>query len=545
MLLFVGGLLLFGALAVVSRRFESQSETRLLTQQTEEAGLVLTLAVDQYRAPLAAAARSAGVTDGDLDVFIALMSPMVGEDEQMFRRAALFRVGDPEPVAQVGADPLLLDEASIERLVGAPPEPLRIVDLLDAGRALGYAAHDDTAADWLVYGERQLSAEPTVRRRNDEPFRDLNYSIYLGTEESPETLLGASTADLPLRGRRAVVDLDFGDQNLRLVSTARTELGGSEGQALWWVVLVGGVVASAGVAWLLERVLAGRRRAQELAGVTETLLADQRHHAEQLQISLLPALTTAPRGVEIAGRYWPAGTVHLIGGDFYDLFQIDDRRWGLLIGDVCGKGMEAAGLTGLARYTVQGAARYTASPSEMLRTIHTALAQRETTTFATACLIVLDVDPSGGARALVSLGGHPAPLVRRIDGTVTEIGQPGSILGWFEPDLHDVEVDLAVGDVLVLYTDGLTDAPGDQAVPLAEVTDLLAERGGSAQVGQLADEIRVLKRRRRPHGSTDDTALLCVRFVSPIRPGQIDVAPPASDLDRGEVEADAADATPR
>lgn len=513
-ILFVGGLLLFGGLAIASRRYDDQTDQRLLTQQTKEAGALLTLSVDRYHAPLTAAARTAGATGGSTDVFTDLMTPMLG-DGGLFHRAALFRVGDPYPAAVVGNGGLLLDAGGRDALTTPPVEPLQIVDMLAAGRVLGYGAFDASAPDWIVYAERELSPDPSVRRRTDEAFDALNYAIYLGDEERPDQLLGASTDDLPLTGRRAAIDIPFGDQQLRLVTTPRRELGSSELQELWWGVLAGGVVASAGVAWLLERVLRSRQRAEELAALTEALYEEQRVSAEQLQRSLLPELTDVPPGVEVAGRYWPAGTAHLIGGDFYDVFRIDARRWGVLIGDVCGKGMEAASLTGLARYTVQGAAPFCESPSDMLRATHVALRQRDVSTFCTACLLVVELMPGGGARAQICLGGHPGPLLRRADGSVVTLGTTGSLLGWFEPELHDVDVTFAPGDVLVLYTDGLTDAPGDQAVPIEEVEEMVAERGATQPIGQLADDIRSLKRRRRPYGSTDDTALLCLRFGAP------------------------------
>lgn len=513
-LLCLGGLALFGALALASRSFESRTEQRLLTQQTEQAGAVIALAIDQQRSPLASAALTAGATDGSPEVFAALMGSMVGEDGR-YARAALLRVGSADPIAVVGEGPLLIDEQRLTSLVTGAPEAFRVVDLLAAGRALGYAVHDDGAPEWLVYAETLLNPDPTVRQRTDRPFNELNYAMYLATSEAPEDLMSASTDDLPLDGRRSVVDVPFGDQNLRLVTTARGPLGNDDLLALWWVVLAGGVLATAAVAVLLENVLASRRRAHELVGLTETLYNEQRGEAEALQRMLLPVIVEPPAGTQLAARYWPAGTARLIGGDFYDAFPIDDRRWAVLIGDICGKGIEAASLTGLARYTVRAASRYCTSPSEMLAAVHIALRQQDASTFCTACLIVVEPGPAGISRARISLAGHPPPLVRSIDGKVTEVGKLGPILGWFEPELHDTDLEFCPGDVVVLYTDGLTDAPGEQGVPIAEVEELLRERGGSTPVDQLADDIRALKRRRRPHGSSDDTALLCIRFLGP------------------------------
>ena len=84
----------------------------------------------------------------------------------------------------------------------------------------------------------------------------------------------------------------------------------------------------------------------------------------------LPQHLDPPSGAAVAARYWPAGAANLIGGDFYDVFRIDDRRWGVTIGDVCGKWIAAATLTGLASHTIRASARQTTSPSEVLASLH-------------------------------------------------------------------------------------------------------------------------------------------------------------------------------
>jgi serine phosphatase RsbU (regulator of sigma subunit) len=124
------------------------------------------------------------------------------------------------------------------------------------------------------------------------------------------------------------------------------------------------------------------------------------------------------------------------------------------------------------------------------------------------------VADDGSQSLTIALGGHPPPVLRRADGAVTEIGEPGSLLGIFEPMLTDTNVAVARGDTLVLYTDGLTDAPVDQAVPIEELMELLAVEGHEP-VELLADSIRPLKRRRRPRGSNDDTAIVVLRFGVP------------------------------
>jgi serine phosphatase RsbU (regulator of sigma subunit) len=283
---------------------------------------------------------------------------------------------------------------------------------------------------------------------------------------------------------------------------------------LWWIVGLLGIVLAVGAAWLTRNLYRRREEALALANDNARLYDEQRHIAETLQLSLLPQELVPPPGGAVAARYWPAGEASLIGGDFYDAFQVDDHRWALVIGDVCGKGVDAAAITGLARHTLRAAARNATSPSEVLHEVHRALLEHQPSTFCTVCFAYITVAPDGSQAVTIALGGHPAPLLRHVDGRVDEIGVPGSLLGLFPPTLVDSTVDIEPGDTIVLYTDGLTDAPQDQAVPLGELVDLLAAEGDEP-VALLADSIRPLKRRRRPHGSADDTAIVVLRVGLP------------------------------
>ncbi len=500
------GLAVFAGLSVACRVIHDEAEQRLLQEHTDEASAVLAVSVSQVRAPLDGAATLARVTNGDVASFDAAMTPFVG-DGKSFTSAALFRVGDADPVAVVGL-PIGLDQ----ELGVSAEQPFVVVDLL-ATRRLGYAVGDAGAGakpEFIVYGERTLSADPNVRRRTDEPFSQLDYAIYLGNDEQADHLLGASVRDLPIDGRRASAVSKFGNSELLLVMTPTEQLSGALFANLWWIVAALGAAVSIGFALLARRLLARRDEAITLALDNARLFDEQRHIAETLQLGLLPAELQSPPGASLAARYWPAGTAALIGGDFYDAFQVDDQRYALLIGDVCGKGIESAGLTGLARHTARATARDATTAAEVLRSVHVAMMDHRPSTYCTMCFLFLGELDHGGLQVTMSLGGHPQPLVRRADGTVHEIGTPGSLLGFFEPELTDTTFVLGPGDVLVLYTDGLTDAPGEQAVPLGEVVDLLAGCETSS-VDEIADSVRTLKRRRRPRGSADDTVVLVMR----------------------------------
>jgi serine phosphatase RsbU (regulator of sigma subunit) len=510
------GLALFFGLAVACRALFDQTEDRLLQQRTSEAGAALQISVNQVRAPLDAAAKLAEATDGDPAVFAKIIEPYIGTAAGQFTATALYRIGTTTPLAEVGgpvALPMDGGDSVQAMLDSATAEPFVVVDLLNLEpRRLGYAVADVVKnPEFVAYGERTLSADPNVRRRTDEPFAQLDYAIYLGGEPATDQLLGASVENLPIRGRTADAVVPFGNTDLFLVMTPIDHLSGNLFANLWWIVAAGGALVAAALATLTRRLLERRDTALGLASDNERLYDEQRHIAETLQLGLLPQHLDAPLGVAVAARYWPAGSASLIGGDFYDMFAVGADRWAIAIGDVCGKGIEAAALTGLARHTLRAAARNSSSPTEVLQAVHHALREHRPATFCTACFAFMSPLDDGGYRLEFSLGGHPQPLLRHTDGRIEPVGELGMLLGMIEPTLSSTIVDVVPGDTLVMYTDGLTDAPAEKAVSIEELASLL-QFEGDQPIEQLADSIRVLKRGRRPSGSDDDTALLILRF---------------------------------
>jgi serine phosphatase RsbU (regulator of sigma subunit) len=511
----VAGLAVFAGLAVGCRLLYDQTESRLLNQRTSEAGAAIQLSVSQIRLPLDAAAKLAVATNGDPASLQTALGPIVGTGKTV-TSAALYRIGSPSPIAQVG-DPVAMpasgDGSAAAMLTRAAAKPFVVINLLaGAQRRLGYAVADSAGhAHYVVYGERTLSPDPSAKRRTDQPFAQLDYAIYYGTQPTADHLLGASVRDLPIRGRHADQVVPFGDSSLLLVMTPIGHLSGWLFANLWWMVAALGVLVSGVFGALTKGLLDRRNTALHLAADNERLYAEQRQIAETLQLSLLPNHLVAPDGIEVAARYWPAGSANLIGGDFYDLFSVTDDRWAVAIGDVCGKGIEAASLTGLARHTLRAAARQSSSAADVLLAVHNALHDHQPPTFCTACFGFISPLDEGSYRLELSLGGHPQPLLRRADGRVEGVGLRGTLLGMIEPALVTSTIDLHPGDTLVFYTDGLTDAPAHQAVSVEELITLL-ELQGDEPIERLADSIRALKRHRRPLGSGDDTALLIIRF---------------------------------
>jgi serine phosphatase RsbU (regulator of sigma subunit) len=164
--------------------------------------------------------------------------------------------------------------------------------------------------------------------------------------------------------------------------------------------------------------------------------------------------------LSVAARYVAAGEGSLVGGDFYDVFENADGHWSLMIGDVCGQGADAAGVTAIARHTARAIAAAMATPSETLRRLNQAILVQNESDERFFTMAKVRVEPlDAGVRVTVACAGHPLPAVVRGNGVVESIGRPGTMLGLFsELELSDETTVLAPGDSLVLYTDGVIEA---------------------------------------------------------------------------------------
>ena len=189
------------------------------------------------------------------------------------------------------------------------------------------------------------------------------------------------------------------------------------------------------------------------------LYTERTRIAHTLQRALLPESLPEVPGVEIQALYSAAGELNEVGGDFYDVFDYDDARTMLVIGDVCGQGPRAAGVTALARHTLRAAAIGEQSPADMLSTLHQALSRQPPgADLCTVCLIML-VREAGGARLTIALAGHPPPLLIRSDGAVEQVGRSGTVLGVIDPiSIDESEITLSAGETLLMYTDGVIEA---------------------------------------------------------------------------------------
>jgi PAS domain S-box-containing protein len=241
-----------------------------------------------------------------------------------------------------------------------------------------------------------------------------------------------------------------------------------------------------------------------------------RHISATLQRALLPPRLPEIPGIDVAVRYWPAGVAVQAGGDFYDVFQTSRTAWSILIGDVCGTGPDAAALTGITRHTVRAAARHGQDHRTVLEWLNQAMRLSNRDRFCTANYATLEA--VGDAwRFTSSAAGHPRPIVVIADGGAQLLGPHGSLLGVFEDITVDVAtVDLHEGDVVVLYTDGLSDLRPPHGRTEQEMLELVAGLVEGRDAAEVAEAIHRLATSPLPVAERgDDVALVVLRVTAP------------------------------
>ena len=241
-------------------------------------------------------------------------------------------------------------------------------------------------------------------------------------------------------------------------------------------------------------------------------LFDREHRTVGLlQRNLLPGRLPDVPGLEVAARYAPSPQGGRVGGDFYDLFRREDGGWGAVVGDVCGKGPEAAALTVLARQVLRAQSGAGLGPAAALTRLNATILDDGIDRFLTAVALLLCPQDDGfGVR--VCLGGHPPPVLVHADGTATPVGRPGTLIGVLEePRLHEEALVLRDGDTLVLYTDGVTEARRDGVELGQEGLLALLATGAALGAAALADRIVEVAGAHSRGSALDDIAVLVLR----------------------------------
>ena len=349
-----------------------------------------------------AAASVAAEADPGGSLFRQLMSPLAKEGGR-FVSASVWPLEtvDPRPTIVVGEPPVMLDAspATTRAFLAAAAEgaTLSIRDLLGSDRRrLGYA-YAVPGARSVAYAEAALPKNRRATIASDSAFAELDYALYLGRQATSTQLL-ASSSGHGLRGERTATDIvPFGDTDLLLVVSPRSELGGDVLAALPWILATLGLLLTFVAAFLTERLIRRRERAEELSDRLEevaeenaALYGSQREISQQLQRSLMPRSLPRFEGLEASARYEAGVEGTEVGGDWYDVVPLSDHRLVFSVGDVCGRGLAAAALMASLRYSIRAYALEQDDPATILDKLTAMMGTTGVENFATVVCGTLD-----------------------------------------------------------------------------------------------------------------------------------------------------------
>jgi serine phosphatase RsbU (regulator of sigma subunit) len=508
----VVGVLITAGLSIGAHALHNGNENRLLKQRVREVGLLVTASISSLPTPLASAAVLAQSTNGDPEAFQRLLAPIIAA-KQPFTSISLWRAnGDARrPLVVVGSEPELASQSAAliraELLRAKGDGTLAVNNLLAASdRRLGYAYKVSKGSRFVVYAEAALPKERRARIDKNSAFADLDYALYLGDKVNSRNLLASSTGGALLHGRRESTTVPFGDTKLLVVMTPHRELGGALLAHLWWLIGLLGVALTLGAATLVGRLTRRRQQAEVLATENARLYAEQRSVAQTLQHSLLAEAFPEIGGLEFGARY-VAGVEGIdIGGDWYDVVRLDHGNILIVVGDVSGRGLEAATMMAALRYSARAYAVDGHSPATILTKLSGLASVARDGHFATVLCGLLDV---GTGRVTVANAGHPAPLLTTPTGAEfieTIIGVPVGV--GRGTSYSEVEFAFPRGSTLLLYTDGAVERRGERLdVGLQRLLD-----ASSGVDGTLEEFLDAIVSGVLMDGAVDDTALLGIRW---------------------------------
>ncbi|HWC33307.1 MAG TPA: PP2C family protein-serine/threonine phosphatase [Mycobacteriales bacterium] len=379
-----------------------------------------------------------------------------------------------------------------------------------ADRTLGFALGPPKApAGTLLYLQIALGALGPPREAGTSPFHELHVVLYDAPSPVASQALVTTTTDLPLRGEVHVLPVPVGAATWTLqVRPVHPLIGGTTAEAPWFT-LAGGIVLSVLLALIVE--IEARRRRSALA-----LYRSEHQIAEGLQRSLLPDLP-AVTNLDIAARYLPGAADQQVGGDWYDVFELEGGYIGIAVGDVLGHDIEAAALMSRVQTALRAHALVGEEPGAVLDRLDQLVSTLQTDRLVTVFYGVLAPRDAEGARRLVfANAGHPPPLLHDATGCVIELDDASSMLLGVATEKGAPRsqhgLTLTAGSTLLLYTDGLIEVPGKSMTDL--VGDLKLATGAAAMDGTAEQLCDWLLETMRPAVRRDDVAMLVVRLTA-------------------------------
>ena len=424
----VAGLVLTAALGWLAASIHARNEDRLLNLELRQAASVVSEAIPTIQIPLTSAAALAEATGGDPSHFHQYMESFV-TGSGPFVSAELWRVTDAGStlVAAEGTPTETPQPTAALRTFLASAQRSRVLAVMSslnqARPHIDYAS-SIARSPWVVNAEANLPKGRKLKVTRNSAFSELNYVIYLGHSTKATDIIGASVGPLPPGGDQAKVSVPFGNNAITLVAAANQELGGTLLARLWWIVAIVGTALSAAAALMTAFLVRRRRQAEHLAQENRRMYSEQRSIAEILQHALLPAVIPPFPGVETAVRYVAGSKETDVGGDWYDVIPLDANSFVFVLGDVSGRGVEAATIMARLHFAIRAYAVQGDPPAAILDKLGLLLDLERDASFATVLCGLVDV--AAHTITLVNAGHPPLLLLNGSGGhfVTTPVGPP-------------------------------------------------------------------------------------------------------------------------
>lgn len=512
-------LVVVGFLTWASQKSYNDNENRLLGLKAKEVGAVLTAVVPSIQTPLATATQLADASAGSVAQFDQFMGPLVGP-KKTFVSASLWRLNDiaAGPIAVIGARPDLADQPALASrfLSGSPAQELSLTGILRQPvlSRLGYAYRLSDSGGFAAYAEGSLPTNRRAKIAQNSAFSDLHYALYAGKSEQPANLIASDLQHLPVSGRHQSVAVPFGNGYFTLDVAPRGSLSGALSERLPWIIGIFGTLLAVMAALITEWLVRRRHQAEALANALdqvaherEELYNEQRSIAQKLQQALLPEVLPDVDGIVSSCRYVPGTKGMEVGGDWYDLVPLGGQRAFFVVGDVSGRGLQAAAVMARLRYAVLAYAQQGDRPDVVLAKLSHLLSLEDSEHFATVLCGVLDVDrhevviANAGHLPCLVVGGRTAHFVD------ASVGMP---IGLSNQNVYTpVTAVVPANATLLAFTDGLVERRGEAVdASLERLSDAASVDGNQSLDRLLASLVDEFTR----DGIDDDAAILGVRW---------------------------------
>ncbi|MGH9087023.1 MAG: PP2C family protein-serine/threonine phosphatase [Acidimicrobiales bacterium] len=515
------GLAVTGAVTATARVNYLDNEQRMITLQSQLTASTLQEAPIDLERRLGRPAGEAALTAGSPSLFRQVVATSVGGKGPL-AVAELFRVSaaGPQLVARVGGKPALAPGSA--RMAGlasraAHDHTLTTTRMVRPGaQRLGYAMASETpgtTTTFVVYGEQVLPASRRLTIARGSPDADLDVAIYFGKVASATHLIGADVprSQLPLTGTVSRQRVPFGTSVLTLVASARGPLAGPFAVAAAWIIMALGLLFTAGVTLLAVRLTRRRHLAEAAASENERRYESQRRLSESLQEALLPRRLPLLPDVTLAARYLAGAEGVEVGGDWYDVVDVGGDLF-FCVGDVSGRGVDAAVLMGQIRHAINAHAADGCEPDVVLEKADRLVDVARDDHFATVLCGRLRIETGD---VVLANAGHLPPVI--VDGdratiATTVTGPPVGVGGTY----GRTELRLPPGAVFLAVTDGLVERRNEHLdvglERLRRASSRAASRAGGRAGGldQLLDDVLSAMVPGQHH---DDIAMLGIRWA--------------------------------